>query len=259
MNEHSPPRERHNRQVEPSAMTSPTTVLPWMVLFLILVVALVAALSSQLYAAFLNNPGFNAVILAILLFGIFINLLQVLKLQREVRWIEQYRRSDPLAPPFGKPQLLASMARLLRRLDKGQPKLSPLALRSILDSLAARLDEARDLSRYLTGVLIFLGLLGTFYGLLLTIRSVGDIIGSLSVGGDAASMFETLKSHLKAPLSGMGTSFSTSLFGLAGSLILGFQDLQTGHAQNRFYNETEEWLSDITHLSDIGTPGEGEA
>jgi hypothetical protein len=134
--------------------------------------------------------------------------------------------------------------------------ISTAALRSILDSIASRLDEARDTTRYLTGLLVFLGLLGTFWGLLGTIGSISTVIQSLSAGaGDAADVLSALKEGLSAPLGGMSTAFSSSLFGLSGSLILGFLDLQAGRAQNRFYNELEEWLSSVTDVSgDFATP-----
>jgi hypothetical protein len=129
-------------------------------------------------------------------------------------------------------------------------------MRSILDSIASRLDESRETTRYLVGLLIFLGLLGTFWGLLLTTSSVGQTISALNTEGkDTATVFQELKTGLEAPLRGMGTAFSASLFGLAGSLILGFLDLQAGQAQTRFYNELEEWLSGITELQADGAGG----
>jgi hypothetical protein len=128
--------------------------------------------------------------------------------------------------------------------------ISPMIMRGILDSIATRLDEARDISRYMTGLLVFLGLLGTFWGLIETVGSVGGVIGKLNVGGDAGSVFDSLKEGLAAPLSGMGISFSSSLFGLAGSLVLGFLDLQMTQAQNRFYTQLEDWLS--TTVRDLG-------
>jgi hypothetical protein len=132
--------------------------------------------------------------------------------------------------------------------------ISSQMMRGILDSIAARLDEARDMSRYMTGLLVFLGLLGTFWGLIETVGSVGNVINTLKPGGDAGAIFESLKEGLAAPLSGMGISFSSSLFGLAGSLVLGFLDLQTSQAQNRFYTELEDWLS--TTVRDLGVGGE---
>jgi hypothetical protein len=145
--------------------------------------------------------------------------------------------------------LLAPMAAILG--DRvGRMTISTPTLRTILDSIAIRLDEAREISRYMTGLLIFLGLLGTFWGLIETVGSVGSVISNLKVGGDANSLFDTLREGLAAPLSGMGISFSSSLFGLAGSLVLGFLDLQMSQAQNRFHTEVEDWLS--TAVRDLG-------
>ncbi|MFT3792655.1 MAG: flagellar motor protein MotA [Rudaea sp.] len=239
-------------------MTKPNQVLVWMAGFLVAVAMLAGALAPKLLANFQANPFFNGVILVVLLFGIAWNLRQVLQLSREVEWIETFKRSDP-SRPLAPPKLLAPMARMLSGRERSKFSLSATSLRSLLDSIYLRLEESRDLSRYLVGLAIFLGLLGTFWGLLVTIRSVAEIIGSLGVGTDPVAMFTDLKEHLKEPLSGMSTSFSTSLFGLASSLVLGFLDLQAGHAQNRFYNELEEWLSGQTRLSSGALQGDGEA
>ncbi|MEP7096871.1 MAG: flagellar motor protein MotA [Dokdonella sp.] len=239
-------------------MSNPKRVLPWMVAFLMAVGVLAAALAPRLAAIFAANPFFNAVILAVLVAGIVVNLRQVLVLSREVAWIDAFRRTNPDQKPTGKPRLLAPMARMLDGRERGRAALSAPSMRTILDSVQLRLEESRDLSRYLIGLAIFLGLLGTFWGLLVTIRSVADIIGTLNVGNDAVTMFGALKENLRQPLSGMSTSFSTSLFGLASSLVIGFLDLQAGHAQNRFHNELEEWLSGMTRLSS-GTALEGDA
>jgi hypothetical protein len=239
-------------------MTKPSQALIWMAGFLIAVGLLVALLATQLLQNFQVNPFFNGVILGVLVFGIFVNLRQVLMLSREIAWIETFKRSDPQRPLPMKPKLLAPMARMFGGRERAKFSLSTPSLRSILDSVYLRLEESRDLSRYLVGLAIFLGLLGTFWGLLVTIRSVAEIIGSLGVGSDPAAMFNQLKENLKQPLSGMSTSFSTSLFGLASSLVLGFLDLQAGHAQNRFYNELEEWLSGMTKLSTGTLQGDGE-
>jgi hypothetical protein len=154
------------------------------------------------------------------------------------------------------PVLLAPMASILG--DRmGRMAISSTMMRGILDSIATRLDEARDISRYLTGLLVFLGLLGTFWGLIITVGSVGSVIGTLKVGGDAQSTFDSLREGLAAPLSGMGISFSSSLFGLAGSLVLGFLDLQSSQAQNRFYTDLEDWLS--TTVRDLGAGAEAAA
>lgn len=231
-------------------MTRPNRSLLWMAGFLAAVAVLVALIAPRLADAFGANPFFNGVILAVLAAGIVVNLRQVLILNRDIDWIEHFRRANPDRPVPGEPRLLAPMARMLSGRERGgRLALNPSSMRTLLDGVYLRLEESRDLSRYLIGLAIFLGLLGTFWGLLATIRSVSDIIGSLSIGGDAAAMFANLKDHLREPLGGMATSFSTSLFGLASSLVIGFLDLQAGHAQNRFYNEMEEWLSGVTKLS----------
>ncbi len=240
-------------------MTKPSQALVWMLGFLVAVGVLATLLIKQLSHNFQTNPFFNGVILAVLVFGIFVNLRQVLLLAREVEWIETFKRSPPDRPLPIKPRLLAPIARLFAGRERAKVSLSTPALRSLLDSVYLRLEESRDLSRYLIGLAIFLGLLGTFWGLLVTIRSVADIISSLGVGGDPAAMFNQLKDNLKEPLGGMSTSFSTSLFGLASSLVLGFLDLQAGHAQNRFYNELEDWLSGMTRLSTGALHADGEA
>ena len=232
--------------------------LLWMSAFLVLVAVLAALVGHRLLEIFSANPFFNGVILTVLLAGIVVNLRQVIVLGRESHWMETFRRSNPERAVEGKPRLLAPMARMLGNRARGKAALSAPSMRTILDSVQSRLEESRDLSRYLIGLAIFLGLLGTFWGLLVTIRSVSETIGTLNVGNDALTMFSALKENLKEPLGGMSTSFSTSLFGLASSLVIGFLDLQAGHAQNRFYNDLEEWLSGMTHLSS-GSALEGEA
>ncbi|HET6604849.1 MAG TPA: flagellar motor protein MotA [Xanthomonadaceae bacterium] len=240
-------------------MSQPTRVLVWMLGALAAVALLALVLIEPLIAAFRATPVFNAVILGVFAVGVLVNLRQVLRLQSEVRWIESFRRSNPARAPAGQPRLLRPMASMLAGRERGPRSLSTASTRSILDSIYLRLEESRDLSRYLIGLLIFLGLLGTFWGLLRTIGSVSGIIAGLSGGADAMALFENLKTQLQAPLSGMATSFSTSLFGLAGSLVVGFLDLMAGHAANRFYQEVEEWLSGMTRLSSGGLAGEGEA
>jgi hypothetical protein len=239
-------------------MSQPNRVLIWMLGFLVLIGLAAAALFVPLKQAFGATPIFNGVILLVFAVGVIVNLRQVLRLQREVAWIENLRRSNPdrvLEPPV----LLAPMAKMFGKSERKPQSLSTASMRSLLDSVYLRLEENRDLSRYLIGLMIFLGLLGTFWGLLRTISSVSDIIGGLTAGGDALAMFEQLKTRLQAPLSGMATSFSTSLFGLAGSLVLGFLDLQAGRAANRFYTELEDWLSGMTKLSSGGMSAEGDA
>ena len=236
-------------------------VLLRMMLFLALVIALAAALGNALFAAFMGNPAVNGVIFGILLAGIVYIFRQVLLLNPEIAWIEDFRERlahrDLTAPERPPPRLLAPMARMLGARRGGRVSLSATSMQTLLDGIASRLDETRETSRYLIGVLIFLGLLGTFYGLLETVRSVGGVIGTLNVGsGDLARAFADLKAGLESPLHGMATAFSSSLFGLAGSLVLGFLDLQAGQAQNRFYNDLEEWLSTYTRLSS-GPFGDG--
>jgi biopolymer transport protein ExbB/TolQ len=232
--------------------------LLWMSAFLALVAVLAALVGTRLIDIFNANPFFNGVILAVLVAGILVNLRQVVTLGHESRWIESFRRSNPERGVEGRPRLLAPMARMLGNRERGKSALSAPSMRTILDSVQSRLEESRDLSRYLISLAIFLGLLGTFWGLLVTIRSVSETIGTLNVGNDALTMFGALKENLKEPLGGMSTSFSTSLFGLASSLVIGFLDLQAGHAQNRFYNDLEEWLSGMTHLSS-GSALDGDA
>ncbi len=234
--------------------------LLWMVGFLVGVAVLAMLLGRPLVSAFLGNPGINGVILVILLCGIVYIFRQVLLLDPEIDWIESFRYrevGDDDRPP---PRLLAPMARMLGTRQGGRVSLSTSSLQTLLDGIASRLAETREASRYLIGVLIFLGLLGTFYGLLETVRSVGGVLAGLSGGGgDAARALADLKAGLESPLAGMSTAFSSSLFGLAGSLVLGFLDLQAGQAQNRFYNDLEEWLSTYTRLSSgqLGDGGEG--
>lgn len=239
------------RDVDPFKLSSPRIFLLRMLVFLILCGLLAFILYKQVLLAFMANPGLNGLILGVLLIGILLSFRQVLRLFREVHWVNGFRLADPGIAVERPPVLLAPMAAILG--DRvGRMAISSQTMRSILDSIAMRLDEARDLSRYMTGLLIFLGLLGTFWGLIETVGSVGRVLEGLKPGGDAASMFEGLKEGLAAPLSGMGISFSSSLFGLAGSLVLGFLDLQTSQAQNRFYTDLEDWLS--TTVSDIGAP-----
>ena len=228
---------------DPRKLSSPRVFLFSMLIFLAIVGFVAAILYRQISSAFQTNPGLNGLILGVMVVGILLVFGQVIRLIREVAWVNSFRvgtdRRDPV--------LLAPMKALLSR--SSSSALSTNSMRSILDSIATRLDESRDISRYLTGLLIFLGLLGTFWGLLQTIGSISDTIQSLDPGGgDVNDVLDSLKSGLSAPLSGMGTAFSSSLFGLSGSLVLGFLDLQAGRAQTRFYTELENWLSSVTDL-----------
>jgi hypothetical protein len=243
-------------------MTHPSGYLFRMLAFLVVVAIVAGLLSPVLITAFFNNPVLNSLILLILVLGILWNLNLVMRLRPEVTWLETYQTSRSRLAALPSPKLLAPMASMLSlrdTRDNGRHfTLSTGAMRSLLDGLASRLDESRELSRYMTGLLIFLGLLGTFWGLLKTVTSVADVIGSMSMGnGDMNLMFEQLKSGLARPLAGMGTAFSASMYGLAGALVLGFLDLTAGQAQNRFFNELEEWLAGLTRLSS-GVLAEGE-
>lgn len=243
--------------MEHKVFTKPVHVTTWMGVFLALVAVLAAVLVPQLKHAFLANAAFNGLIVFVLAIGIAVNLRQVWRLQREVLWIEAFQQHPDATADTPRPTLLAPMARLLSSRKRGQFHLSPASMRTLLDSVQIRLEEQRDLSRYLIGLLIFLGLLGTFWGLIETVGSVGKVIEGLKVGGDAGSMFDALKEGLAAPLGGMGISFSSSLFGLAGSLVLGFLDLQASQAQNRFYTEVEDWLSTTVRELGGGVPAAG--
>ena len=238
-------------------MTNPAAYLIRMAVFLAAVIGVTALLSPVLITAFENNPLLNGLIFMILLMGIGWNLRQVIRLKPEVTWLETYQTARARLAVLPPPRLLAPMANMLagrathgREGDTGRFTLSTTAMRSLLDGIASRLDESRELSRYMTGLLIFLGLLGTFWGLLKTVGSVSEVIGGMSSGaGDIEHVFEQLKAGLTKPLAGMGTAFSASMFGLAGALVLGFLDLTAGQAQNRFFNELEEWLAGLTRLS----------
>ncbi len=224
-------------------LTSPRIYLLRMAVFLILVGFVVLILYRQIGTAFMANPALNGLIFGVMLIGIILAIRQPVRLFREIRWINGLNKREGDLNVADPPVLLAPVAAVLG--DKvGHAPVSTVTMRSLLDSVGMRLDEARDISRYLTGLLVFLGLLGTFWGLLETVGSVGKVIQSMGgSSGDVNGLFDELKTGLAAPLAGMSISFSSSLFGLAGSLVLGFLDLQAGQSQNRFFNEFEEWLS----------------
>jgi hypothetical protein len=230
-----------------------------MVVFLVVIGIIAVLLHQQMASFFLRNPPLNTLIVSILVIGIALSFQAVLSLEPEVSWIQRFRRGDPALLVEPPPPLLGPLALMLRD-PKTHFRLSVTGMRSILDGVESRLDERRDTSRYLIALLIFLGLLGTFWGLLMTANSVGETIRGLNVSdSDAARMFETLRAGLEAPLSGMGTAFSSSLFGLASSLVLGFLDLQASQAQNRFAIELEGWLTSLTGpegaaAADAGSP-----
>ncbi len=229
----------------PYLLSSPRIFLVRMVVFLILAGFVALILYRQIATAFMANPGLNSLILGVLGIGILLGIRQVVQLFPEVRWVNAMRRDQAVG--INPPVLLAPMARLLGA--SGLSAISTMTLRAILDSIGTRLDESREIARYLTGLLVFLGLLGTFWGLLETVGSIGGVIHSMQSGADTTAMFDDLKNGLAAPISGMSVAFTSSLFGLAGSLILGFLDLQAGQAQNRFYTELEDVLS--ANASDV--------
>ncbi|MBN8533931.1 MAG: flagellar motor protein MotA [Rhizobiales bacterium] len=232
------------------ALSAPGLYLFRMVVFLALAGFIAFVLQKRILEAFWFNPLLNGLIGLVLLLGVIFSFSQVARLYREIRWVNASRDPDDTRR-VAEPILLAPMAALLG--DKaGRGGLSTLTLRALLDSIGGRLDESRDISRYLTGLLVFLGLLGTFWGLIETVGSIGTVIEKLPSGGENNALFDELKRNLAAPLGGMGIAFSSSLFGLAGSLILGFLDLQAGQAQSRFFYDLEEWLSG--NVQDSGLP-----
>ena len=247
---------RSEMEIELSKLSSPRIFLVRMLVFLVLCALLMVVLYKQIMLAFFANPGLNALIGAVLLIGIILSFRQVIRLYPEVAWVNNFRIADPGLAIERRPKLLAPMAAILGGERSGRMTISQQTMRHLLDSIATRLDEARDISRYMTGLLVFLGLLGTFWGLIETVGSVGKVIEGLKVGGDFGSLFDTLKEGLAAPLGGMGISFSSSLFGLAGSLILGFLDLQSSQAQNRFYTDLEDWLASTVREYGDGASGE---
>ena len=257
----SGPSSRSAMEIELAKLSSPRIFLVRMLVFLVLCALVMIVLYKQIVTAFFANPGLNALIGMVLAVGTILSFRQVIRLYPEVAWVNNFRIADPGLAIERHPTLLAPMAAILGGERSGRMTISQQTMRHLLDSIATRLDEARDISRYMTGLLVFLGLLGTFWGLIETVGSVGKVIDGLKVGGDAGALFDTLKEGLAAPLGGMGISFSSSLFGLAGSLILGFLDLQSSQAQNRFYTDLEDWLASTVrgYSGETGTSGELQA
>lgn len=227
---------RDTRDTETRPLSKPGIYLARMVIFLALVGFLAFILFKQITPAFLANPGLNGLILGVLLIAVIIAFGQVLRLSREVAYVNALATGDATRPP---PQLLKPLAGALmaRKAGVATPGTSVL-----LDTIAARLDEGREMLRYIAGILILLGLLGTFWGLIDTLSAVGGVIKGMRGGGDAGVMFDELKSGLAVPLSGIGLAFSASLFGLSSSLITGFLELQAGQAHARFHNELQDWV-----------------
>lgn len=215
---------------------------------------------ARIFPVFLANPWLNGLIGTVFVLGILTCFWQVAQLIAAVSWIESFAADRPGRPQYRAPQMLAPLAALLG--SRGATRsIATSAGRSILESVATRIEEARDITRYLTNLLIFLGLLGTFYGLATTVPAVVDTIRALAPqpGETATAVFDRLMTGLKSQLGGMGTAFSSSLLGLAGSLVVGLLELFVTHGQNRFYRELEEWISSITRLSFAAAEGDGEA
>lgn len=232
-------------------MSNPRQHLYFMGIYLCVVAVVCALLYAPLKTAFMANWGFNLMILVALAVGIGINMDQVLRLEPELNWIKIFRTGEIGLSVTEPTRLMTPLAKHLEGLHRDRFTLSAFSLRTVLDGIRSRLDESREISHYMIGLLVFLGLLGTFWGLMSTISAVRQVIGGLQMGGsDFSGVFQTLKSGLERPLGGMGTAFSSSLFGLGGSLVLGFLDIQAGHAQNRFFNDLEEWLSGVTRFID---------
>lgn len=243
--------------MEVQRLTQPSRFLIRMGIFLAIVAVTIALLFPALRNAFTANAILNGVIIGVLLIGIIHAFRTVTMLRSEIAWIESFRRESMIVTSSMTPKLLAPMATMLGE-SSNRLSLSTVAMRTLLDGIASRLDESREISRYMIGLLVFLGLLGTFWGLLETVQAVGSVVGGMEIAGnDLNAAFSDLKQGLQAPISGMGTAFSSSLFGLAGSLVLGFLELQAGQAQNRFFNELEEWLSSLTRLSSGGIGSDG--
>ena len=233
-------------------MSNPKHTLFWMSIYLLMVSIVCALIYTPLQTAFQANWVFNTLIFVVLIIGIFISYRQVVILIPELEWIASFRTGDTNLSVKQEPRLLKPLTRQLGvDLKKDRFRMSAMSLRTVLDGIRGRLDESREISRYMISLLIFLGLLGTFWGLLGTITAVGNVIVNLSIdGGDFNKIFGELQVGLLEPLKSMGTAFSSSLFGLGGSLVLGFLDIQAGHAQNRFYDGLEEWLAGVTNLVD---------
>lgn len=222
-------------------MKQPRVALALMATFTVVVIAAGISLSQGLVTAFSANSVLNAVILAILAFGTTVAFLQVRRLCSAISWLSAFREKRECATPL--PSMLAPLAPALGKGGELNP-VTNHATRSMLDGVYARIDEGREVSRYLMNTLILLGLLGTFWGLLQTVSGISSVVGGLNVGdGDLKLVFDKFKEGLQTPLKGMGISFSASLFGLASSLILGFFDLTAGRVQSKFCEELEDWIT----------------
>jgi hypothetical protein len=244
---------KKGRMAMKSRMTDPRTYLIRMAIILAITAVIIGLLWPQLARAFAGNIALNSVIVATALIGVAFIFRQTLRLVPEAKWLGQIQKTNTINPSAPRPVLLATVYAMLSDASADR-HLSALSLRSVLDGVAARLDEGREISRYFIGLLVFLGLLGTFWGLLQTIGSVSNVVSGLDISNlDFEQMMQQLRTGLEAPLDGMATAFSSSLFGLGASLVLGFLDLQLGHAMGRFFNEVEDWLSVFARYSDAGS------
>lgn len=249
--------DRPVREAEPF-FSQPVRQITMMLIVLALVAAGAWLIYAKILSVFVDNPWLNGTILGVFGIGVLTCFWQVAQLVQSVSWIEAFAADRPDRREA--PRLLAPLASLLR--SRGaHSQISYSSARSILESVSTRIEEARDITRYITNLLIFLGLLGTLYGLTTTVPAVVDTIRALAPkdGESSVEVFEKLMSGLEAQLGGMGTAFSSSLLGLAGSLVVGLLELFAGHGQNRFYRELEEWLSSFTRLGMTGAEGEGQA
>jgi hypothetical protein len=240
-------------------MTRPGRYLIRMLAFLVAVAVGLYLIHGELEKFFKANPFLNGLIIGILVIGILYTLRQVLVLWPEVSWIEHYTKNRT-ASGRG-PRLLAPMMKMLGEREGRRLRLTTGTMRTLLDGIGIRLDEGREISRYMIALLVFLGLLGTFWGLLETVDAVVRVIQGLGMGAgeDFSKVFERFKGGLLSTLSGASVAFSTSLFGLGGSLILGFLDLQAAQAQNRFYTDLEDWLSGMTRITALPTDSSGDS
>lgn len=240
--------------------TGPWRYIVWMAVFVAAVAVLALILYAPLYEAFMANPAINGLILTVLVIGVVYTFAQAMGIGPAARWLMRFRSAEDRASLPRPPALIAPMASMMSQTE-GRVHLSAGSVRTVLDSVAARMSEAGAFTRYFGRLLIFLGLLGTFWGLLQVVGDVGEAVRAVTesaTGGEADVL--RLMSAIEDPIGGMGTAFASSLFGLAGSLVIGFLDLQASRAQNRFFNEIEEWLSSISRLAAAGpsTSGDGE-
>jgi hypothetical protein len=237
---------RDTGEIKREPLARPGIYLGRMLIFLILVGFLAFILFKQITPAFLANPGLNGLILGVLLIAVLIAFGQVIRLFRETSYVNAVARGAQAKRP---PALLAPMTPMIAARAAGT---TLPGTAGYLDTIAVRLDEGREMLRYIAGILILLGLLGTFWGLIDTLSAVGGVIKGMRGGGDAGVMFDELKSGLAVPLSGIGLAFSASLFGLASSLITGFLELQAGQAHARFHNELQDWLMSGEAVAETG-------